>query len=57
MDAFGHLKAIGATKAATRLLDKAGVEADEGITGLGKAFVEAAGRRYYAREPKVRTLA
>ena len=57
MDAFGHLKAIGATKAATRLLDKAGVEADEGITGLGNAFVEAAGRRYYAREPKVRTLA
>jgi catalase len=57
MDAFGHLKAIGATKAATRLLDKAGVEADEGITDLGKAFVEAAGRRYYAREPKVRTLA
>jgi catalase len=57
MDAFGHLKAIGATKAATRLLDKAGVEADEGITGLGNAFVKAAGRRYYAREPKVRTLA
>jgi catalase len=39
------------------LLDKAGVEADEGITGLGNAFVKAAGRRYYAREPKVRTLA
>jgi catalase len=52
MDAFGHLKAIGATKAATKLLDKAGVEADEGITGLGKAFVEAAGRRYYARESR-----
>ena len=29
MDAFGHLKAIGATKAARRLLDRAGVEADE----------------------------
>ena len=57
MDAFGHLKAIGAGKAAKPLLDKAGVEADEGITALGKPFLEAAARRYYEREPKLRMLA
>lgn len=56
MDAFGHLKATGASAAAQPLLDKAGVEADEGITDLG-GFVEAAKRRYWDREPKVRTLA
>ncbi|MES2066126.1 MAG: catalase [Pseudomonadota bacterium] len=56
MDAFGHLKAIGASAAAQPLLDKAGVEADEGVTDLD-GFVEAAKRRYWDREPKVRTLA
>ncbi|MCY1176967.1 Catalase C [compost metagenome] len=56
MDAFGHLKAIGASAAAQPLLDKAGVEPDEGVTDLG-GFVEAAKRRYWDREPKVRTLA
>jgi catalase len=34
MDAFGHLKAIGASKAAKALLDRAGVTLDEGVTGL-----------------------
>ncbi|WP_199554192.1 catalase [Sandaracinobacteroides hominis] len=57
MDAFGHLKAIGASAEAKPLLDKAGVEPDEGVTGLDAAFVEAAAQRFYAREPKVRTLA
>ena len=57
MDAFGHLKAIGASDAAKPLLDKAGVEPDEGVTGLGDAFVAAAKKRFYAREPGVRTLA
>ncbi len=57
MDAFGHLKAIGHSEAAKPLLDKAGVEPDEGVTALDKAFVAAAARRYYDREPKVRTLA
>ncbi len=56
MDAFGHLKAIGANAAAQPLLDKAGVEPDEGVTDLG-GFVEAAKQRYWDREPKVRTLA
>ena len=56
MDAFGHLKAIGHNADAKPLLDKAGVEADEGVTDL-TGFVEAAKQRYWDREPKVRTLA
>ena len=57
MNAFGHLKAIGASDAAQPLLDKAGVLPDEGVTGLDKAFTAAAAKRFYDREPKVRTLA
>ncbi|WP_242095844.1 MULTISPECIES: catalase [unclassified Sphingomonas] len=56
MDGFGHLKAIGANADAQPLLDKAGVEPDEGVTDLD-GFVEAAKKRYWDREPKVRTLA
>jgi catalase len=56
MDAFGHLKAIGHNAASKPLLDKAGVEPDEGVTDLA-GFVEAAKKRYWAREPNVRTLA
>jgi catalase len=57
MNAFGHLKAIGASAAAKPLLDKAGVVPDEGVTGLGGAFIKAACQRFYAREAGVRTLA
>ncbi len=56
MDAFGHLKAIGHNADAKPLLDKAGVEPDEGVVDL-KGFVEAAKKRYWDREPNVRTLA
>jgi catalase len=56
-DAFGHLKAIGCSRDAEPLLRKAGIAKDEGVTGLDKAFVLAAGRRFFEREPKVRTLA
>lgn len=57
MDAFGHLKAIGASAGAQALLDKAGVEPDEGVVALpSNGFVEAAKRRFFAREVKVRTL-
>jgi catalase len=55
MDAFGHLKAIGYNADAKKLLDKAGVEPDEGVTDLS-GFVEAAKKRYWDREPSVRTL-
>ncbi|MDO9336472.1 MAG: catalase [Caulobacter sp.] len=57
MDAFGHLKAIGASDAAKPLLDKAGVEPDEGVTGLGADFIAAGGKRFWDREPGVRMLA
>ncbi len=57
MDAFGHLKAIGASEEAKPLLDKAGVTPDEGVTGLDDAFIAAAAKRYWAREPNVRMLA
>jgi catalase len=57
MDAFGHLKAIGATAESQPLLDKAGVTPDEGVVPLDAKFVKAAGKRYWDREPSVRTLA
>ncbi len=57
MDAFGHLKAIGASPAAKPLLDKAGVKPDAGVTDLGEAFIEAAAKRFYDREPSLRQLA
>jgi len=56
-DAFGHLKAIGCTADADPLLEKAGIVRDEGVTGLDKKFIVAAGKRFFDREPKVRTLA
>jgi len=56
-DAFGHLKAIGCTADAQPLLQKAGIAPDEGVTRLDKAFISAAGKRFFNREPKVRTLA
>ena len=56
MDAFSHLKAIGSNAASKPLLDKAGVEPDEGVTDLD-GFVEAAKKRYWDREANVRTLA
>jgi catalase len=57
MDAFGHLKAIGVSDAAKPLLDKAGVQPDGGVVPLDKGFIEAAGKRYWDREPKLRMLA
>ncbi|TPG09671.1 catalase [Sphingomonas oligophenolica] len=57
MNAFGHLKAVGASEAAQPLLDKAGVEPDDGILGIDGAFVKAAAMRFYDREPSVRMLA
>lgn len=56
MDAFGHLKAIGASDAAKPLLDKAGVEPDAGVVALAD-IATAGAKRYWDREPGVRTLA
>ncbi|ODP37956.1 catalase [Sphingomonas turrisvirgatae] len=54
MDAFGHLKAIGYSKDAQPLLDKAGVQSDEGVTGLNTGFISAAKQRFFDREAQVR---
>ena len=60
-DAFGHLKAIAFTSAAKPLLNKAGVEPDDGVIALtGKnaaAFIAQAKTRQWDREPNVRLLA
>ena len=60
-DAFAHLKAIGFTPAAQKLLEKAGVSGDAGVIDVSdagaKAFVPAARTRQWAREPKLRLLA
>jgi len=59
-DAFGHLKAIGFTGEAQPLLDKAGVEPDDGVVDLAKgarAYIVPASTRQWKREPKVRMLA
>ena len=57
MDAFGHLKAIGYTSASRPLLDKAGIEPDDGVVELDQNFTERANKRYWQREPKIRHLA
>jgi catalase len=56
MDAFAHLKAIGHDPGAKTLLDRAGVEPDEGVTDLA-GLPGAATQRYWDREPKIRDLA
>ena len=61
-DAYQHLKVIGHSAQAQRLLDAAGVNPDDGITpiakpGDAKSFLASAGEgRIWAREPLVRTV-
>ena len=57
MDAFGHLKAIGASDAALPLLDKAGIARDTGVTAIDGSFTKASAKRFYERERTLRTLA
>jgi catalase len=56
-DAFAHLKAIGISEGASFLLERAGIEADEGVLPLDGGFIDAAGRRFHQREPGIRMLA
>ncbi len=62
-DAYGHLKVIGATETAGRLLERAGAASDAGVIGVRSAkdiatFIEAAkGGRIWDREPTLRTPA
>jgi catalase len=59
-DAFQHCKFIGHTPAASQLLDRAGVKADEGVIPLNgrkdvDGFVQSLGTlRIWDREPQVR---
>ncbi|RRH77290.1 catalase [Falsigemmobacter faecalis] len=55
-DAFAHLKAIGHCPGTKRILDKAGIEPDEGI-GPNEGLAERAKHRYWDREPGLRDLA
>ena len=58
-DAFAHLKVIGHVSGAAPLLERAGVEVDEGVVALGTAkdvaaFITAAkGPRIWDREREV----
>ncbi|MCF3973652.1 catalase [Paracoccus salsus] len=53
-DAHAHLKAIGADDAAMPLLQAAGVQSDDGVTGLEPdAFLRAAAQRFYKREARL----
>lgn len=59
-NAFGHLKAIGYSRAAQPLLAKAGIVADEyvvEITSPKNEFLSKAKGRNWEREPNVRLLA
>ena len=59
-DAFAHCKFVGYVEAAQPLLDKAGVEMDEGFVDIGSAagvtgFIESCRKlRLWARETKVK---
>ena len=55
-DAFSHLKAIGHTEGAEELMKKAGLQKNNGITGIGDEFIKAAGMRFWERESEVRML-
>ena len=57
IDSSDHLEAIGASDVATPLLEKAGVEPNQGIINLGDRFVAAAMKRFCARGFGVRALA
>ncbi|MEJ5978927.1 catalase [Novosphingobium sp. PS1R-30] len=56
MDAFGHCKTIGHCPGTQVILDKAGVEPDEGVVPI-ESFAKIAPARHWDREPKVRMLA
>ncbi|MGE8451702.1 MAG: hypothetical protein ACN6OP_13980 [Pseudomonadales bacterium] len=55
MDAFCHCKVIAHDAGSQVLLDRAGVEPDDGIVSLGD-LVKAGIHRRWTREPKVRQL-
>lgn len=57
-DAFGHLKALAHTPGAKVLMERAGVASGEGVVPIADTagFVDAAGRRFFAREVQIRAM-
>jgi catalase len=55
-DAYAHLKAIGHCGGSKVLLERAGVDPDDGVIPY-EQLPEAAKHRYWNREPQVRNLA
>ncbi|GBQ21949.1 catalase [Acetobacter estunensis NRIC 0472] len=56
MDAYSHCKTIAHCKGTQVILDRAGVEKDDGVVPLDQ-FEKVGVKRHWAREPKVRDLA
>ncbi|NKJ44649.1 catalase [Novosphingobium sp. SG720] len=56
MDAYGHCKTIAHCPGTQVILDKAGVEKDEGVVP-NEDLLKVGPVRHFAREPKVRALA
>ncbi|KHS45039.1 catalase [Novosphingobium subterraneum] len=56
MDAFGHCKTIAHCNGTKVILEKAGVEPDEGVVPNEK-LLEVGPVRHFGREPKIRDLA
>lgn len=56
MDAYGHCKTIAHCNGTKVILEKAGVEPDEGVVPNEK-LLEVGPARHFAREPKIRDLA
>lgn len=56
MDAYGHCKTIAHCPGTQVILDKAGVEKDEGVVP-NEDFFKVGAKRHWDREPKVRDLA
>ena len=56
MDAYGHCKTIAHCNGTKVILEKAGVEPDEGVVPNEK-LLEVGPVRHFAREPKIRDLA
>lgn len=56
MDAYAHVKTIGANRDARALLDRAGAEPDAGVVSL-KEFLKVPPKSHWDRELKVRDLA
>ena len=56
MDAYGHCKTIAHCPGTQAILDKAGVEKDDGVVPIDE-FAGVGARRHWAREPRIRDLA